>query len=470
VIHGRADEVFIWRWRTQEAGRGVDSPPVPQGLTVLATVRPGEETRLRDVLRPIGDDIRGRTLKDAAGRPHIDFNRSSRIHFARFAILDDLDRGPDRKRLLYSSNYDGDLDSHVDDLIAITSDMDAIWGCCEGYASRAQFGAFVRAHTCEPDAFYIAFRDETVEDIQQSIALRRQVRSLLDTPSAGRLATILPILSRREPAWVRVVRHATRTAGRSLGAAIARTIQALPLGVDLLRAIVRCGFKNVYAGTLRLIASLDRYVVFRGVNRLTRNRLPPQKSVYSSVALDNSSVPAPTVPGDEIPSAQDDLSPTFREDVVTQNQLTLITVVRDGQADRVRAVMAAIDSYAKRLAAPGSLIGISTIHFVRWLVIDDGRRLMMISDYDGSWESYIDEFAELILSGLDAIWETSYGYPPDGARDLPAFKRFLRSHQVPSEVFYSAYPEETVLNIVNDRALANACAAMAEHIGALQQL
>ena len=172
----------------------------------------------------------------------------------------------------------------------VNGDVD-VRGCCEGYASRAQFGAFVRAHTREPDAFYIAFRDETVEDIQQSIALRRQVRSLLDTPSAGRLATILPILSRRESAWVRVVRHAIRTAGRSLGAAIARSIQALPIGVDLLRAVVRCGFKNVYAGTLRLIASLDRYVVFRGVNRLTRNRLPPQKSVYSSVALDNSSRP-----------------------------------------------------------------------------------------------------------------------------------------------------------------------------------
>jgi hypothetical protein len=186
--------------------------------------------------------------------------------------------------------------------------------------------------------------------------------------------------------------------------------------------------------------------------------LPPVKSAYSSVVLDNCAIPVPIVPGDEIPSGPDRLSPAFREDVVTQNQLTLITVVREGQADRVRAVMSAIDSYARRLAPPGSLIGISTIHFVRWLLLDEGRRLMMVSDYDGSWESYIDEFAELILSGLDAIWETSYGYPPDGARDLPAFKRFLRSHQVPSEVFYSAYPEETVLNIVNDRAFARACA------------
>jgi hypothetical protein len=51
----------------------------------------------------------------------------------------------------------------------------------------------------------------------------------------------------------------------------------------------------------------------------------------------------------------------------------------------------------------------------------------------------IDEFAEMILSGLDAIWNTSLGFPPDGARDLPAFKRFLRSHQVPAERFFSAH-------------------------------
>ena len=126
--------------------------------------------------------------------------------------------------------------------------------------------------------------------------------------------------------------------------------------------------------------------------------------------------------------------------------------MRPGSADRVRAVLAAIDSYAKRLAPPGSLIGVSTIHFVRWLLIDDARRLVLLSDYDNSWESYIDEFAELILSGLDAIWETSLGYPPDGARDVPALKRFLRAHQVRADVFYSAYPDDTVLNIVDATA------------------
>ena len=88
---------------------------MPQGLTVLATIRFGEEQRLRDILRAIGDDINAKRLMLAAGRPHIDFRRSRTIHFARFAILDDPDRGTNRKRLLYSSNYDGDLDAWVVD-------------------------------------------------------------------------------------------------------------------------------------------------------------------------------------------------------------------------------------------------------------------------------------------------------------------------------------------------------------------
>jgi hypothetical protein len=191
------------------------------------------------------------------------------------------------------------------------------------------------------------------------------------------------------------------------------------------------------------------------LNRITRNAMPPRRSPYSSVALDHCAAAEPLEPGDEVTA---DMAhqppPAFREDVVAQNQLTLVTVVRPGHVNQVRAVMAAIDSYAKRLSPPGSLIGISTIHFVKWLVIDDGRRLLMVSDYDGSWESYIDEFAQMILSGLDAIWTPSYGYPPDGARDLPALKRFLRTHQAPSEVFFSAYPNQTLLNIADDRAFA----------------
>ena len=424
---------------------------------MLAAIRPGDEERLRDALRPIGDDIRGSRLNDASPRPHIDFSRSRTVHFARFALLDDPDRGPSRKRLLYSSNYDGDLDEHLAELLAVTSDLDAVWGCCEAYSGPAGFGDFVRAHQRTPEAFYIAFRGESVTRIQGYIALRRQAQPLLDAApaSAQSVAGILANLPRAAPAAVASRRAGTVAA--NMPAALRRLLRALPVVVDLPRAIARYGFANVFLGARRITASLDRYAGLRWFNRLTLNPAPPSDSIHSSARLDGCAAPAPVVAGDEVPSAQDRVPATFREDVVAQNQLTVLTVVRPGQADRVRAVMAAIDSYARRLAPDGSLIGISTIHFVRWILLDEGRRLMMVSDYDGSWEAYIDEFAEMILSGLDAIWETSFGYPPDGARDLPAFKQFLRNHQVPSEVFYSAYPDETVLNIIADRAFARAC-------------
>ncbi|MEO8256512.1 MAG: hypothetical protein ABI868_04120 [Acidobacteriota bacterium] len=430
-------------------------------MTVLAAIRPGEEAALRDVLRPIGDDVKGRRLAPGAVPPRIEFGHSRRIHFARFAILDDPDRGRDRTRLLYSANYDGDLDSHLAELIAITSDMDAIWGRVEGYTGIEAFAPFIRAHAQKPEAFYIAFRDETVARLHDAIAFRRGAPPLIDAPGAS-LTTLVPRLAAAAPAWA-------RSRARPFRVAIARLLRALPIAADLFVAVARFGVGNVFHGGQRLIASLDRYRLFRWLNRLTGNRLPPRRSVHSSVWLDHCTAAVPSVPGDEVPSGPGrQMPPAFREDAIAQNQLTLVTVVMPGQVDRVRAVMAAIDSYAKRLSPPGSLIGISTIHFVKWLVIDNGRRLMLISDYDGSWESYIDEFAEMILSGLDAIWETAYGYPPDGARDLPAFKRFLRSHQVPAEIFFSAYPEETVLNAVNDRALVQGCAGAAD--GALAGL
>lgn len=403
---------------------------VPQCLTVLAPIRQDQEAGLRQLLRAIGDDINGKDLAAGRARPHIAFSRSRRIHFARLAILNDPDRGADRSRLFYTSIFDGSLNDHLEELVAITSDMDALWGACEGYPGTRDFRSFITAHAEEPAAYYIAFRDESVESICNAIDRRRQRHTVQDGDGNG-----------SDPA----VSHPHRDG------LVGRALRAVPIVIDVVRAVGRSGFGNVYHGTSRIVASLDRYLLFRLFNWITRNRIPPLESPFSSLVLDQRAPFAPLVPRDEIPTRIVAGGPALREDTVAQNQLTVVTAIDPARLDRVRAVMAAIDSYARRLAPPGSLIGISTIHFARWLVIDEGRRLLFVSDYDGSWESYIDEFAEMILTGLDAIWETSFGMPPDGARDLPAFKRFLRSHQVPSDVFFAAYPEETVLNIALDR-------------------
>ena len=157
----------------------------PRCLTVLAPIRPGEDDALRAVLRAIGDDIKGQGTPSVTGQPRVDFARSRRTHFARFAILDDPDRGAGRTRLLYGSVYDGTQAEHVAELIDITSNPDGIWGRCEGYTGAGGFLAFINAHACEPEAYYIAFRDETVESIRHATAVGRNGGPLEPVTSRG---------------------------------------------------------------------------------------------------------------------------------------------------------------------------------------------------------------------------------------------------------------------------------------------
>ena len=122
-----------------------------------------------------------------------------------------------------------------------------------------------------------------------------------------------------------------------------------------------------------------------------------------------------------------------------------------------------MDSYSRVWAKSGSLLGMSTIHFVRWMPIDhdsDGvpRRFLMLSDYDNAWDAYIEEFVEMIRTGMDAMWTSindaeGNGYLKAGSYDVAAFKQFLRAHQINASIFYSAYPHQTVLNITEDRGI-----------------
>jgi hypothetical protein len=425
---------------------------MPACLTVLAPIVPGREDALRATLAAIGQDVGSRRLGEAPARLHVHFTRCRLVHFARFAVLDDPDRGPGRFRLLFASNYDGSLTEHLGELQAATTDMDGLWGACEGYGGAMEFEAFVRRHALQPEAFYIAFPTAGAHGSRRSLHVRRLLEQHLDREGPSFLADATG--ATRAERWPGLYDELVAARPPRRAPWPRRIGRMLEAGV---RMLLRHGPLALLIGLRRITASLRRVPLARLFNWLTANAMPPLASSWSRVVIDSASPCQPLEPGDDVASVHAAGRLPFREeDAVAQNQLTLVTSIRAGGRRQVEAVLALIDAYSKHLAAPGSLIGISTIHFVRWLVIDDGRRLMMLSDYDGSWEAYIDEFAEMILSGLDAIWGTALGYPPEGARDLAAFKRFLRCHQVPASVFYSGYPDSTVQNLVRDLPLADA--------------
>ncbi|MGH9278722.1 MAG: hypothetical protein ACRD12_11560, partial [Acidimicrobiales bacterium] len=138
----------------------------------------------------------------------------------------------------------------------------------------------------------------------------------------------------------------------------------------------------------------------------------------------------------------------FKEQVVVQNQMTNLTILKPGHQAYVRVALAFTDFLAKYGYPPGELAGVHTIHFARWVLLDGGRYLLFQGNFDGSWENYMGDFVDKIAWGLDAIWGSTIGYPSAGMRDIDAFKRYIRERQFIPQATYSAYPMQTVLNIV----------------------
>jgi len=104
----------------------------------------------------------------------------------------------------------------------------------------------------------------------------------------------------------------------------------------------------------------------------------------------------------------------------------------------------------------GKLGNIPTIHFARWVRIDGGKRLLFFSNYDGSWESYLGDFIDKASVGLTGVWSNTRWFPRAlmllfrGAKDEQRFKAWTRTHQIYTDVWYSAYKTLSVRNILNN--------------------
>jgi hypothetical protein len=145
-------------------------------LTVLTPILEGHEQPLAEHLGALGDG-------DASP-----LARVPGTHIARWVIIDEVkyqgagQRRHDKlsaPRLLFSSNFDGDLDAYLEGLrTGMAAEADAIWGHCRDYRGHGDAGAFrdyMRSHQLEAALFFAAYGEQTVADVRRNVALRRQL-------------------------------------------------------------------------------------------------------------------------------------------------------------------------------------------------------------------------------------------------------------------------------------------------------
>jgi hypothetical protein len=125
------------------------------------------------------------------------------------------------------------------------------------------------------------------------------------------------------------------------------------------------------------------------------------------------------------------------------------------------AVLYVINWVARHIFTRGGLGRIGTIHFAHWVLIDDNRRAFFCSNYDGGHEAYMDDFINKAGFGLNLSFSSAIAYPETdwlikkGAwREMP-FKRFQRWHQIPTDVWYKAYPGLTARDLARNTRIRN---------------
>jgi hypothetical protein len=402
--------------------------PHQEALTIVAPIRPGEVDAVKRTLGTIPEHVDGWDV--------IRFDQLPRVHFARVVVFDettDVDGTPIGAQLSLMTNVDAPMEAHLDDLTRTAgAGLDQVFEGCVGYPdaprrSPAARLAFLRRFRREASAFYVNGPGRSVEQILGEEALRRGIGGFLDSadfsresPEAvrdrikdfvGRQSHLQWALRPAEPpsfAWR--VRHFLHLVGHG-----AIGVLALPLAIPLapvLLALLRSHEKRDVPDTSQATAE--------SVDRL---RSDEDYWVHNQVIAAGSFKPG-----------------LFR-------QLTTTVILRT------------TDFACRHIYNRGFLSGLNTIHFARWVPLDDGRRMFFSSNYDGSLESYMNDFIDKAAWGLNAIFSNGDGFPRTsflfcgGIRDEKAYKRFLPTRQVQSRVWFSAYPHLTTKNIANNAAI-----------------
>jgi hypothetical protein len=152
-----------------------------------------------------------------------------------------------------------------------------------------------------------------------------------------------------------------------------------------------------------------------------------------------------------------------QEDQIVQNHLAGMVLVKPGmlRGFTMCAALWLLKSLVPIIGWNGYLGSMRTIHFAHWTLIGNNCRLLFLSNFDGSWQSYLDDFVDKAHGGLTLAWGNCVGFPRtrfsyfEGATHGTQFKNWARQSQTQSLLWYSAYPDLTVNQITRNAAIVD---------------
>jgi hypothetical protein len=328
--------------------------------------------------------------------------------------------------LVYMADVDGTVAGHLRSLAESSPGaVDALFGTCAAYPVDPTPGtrmAWLLAHTLRPAARYVHHAGRTVAHKHDQARLHATLREIVESgevavtgPAAGlRTRLRAAVLRRADSAWA-----SKPPAERTLLEEVADSL-------------------HLYAGlgavTLLAPVAIPAAAVWLLLVRLQELRDTQEEGVPDQAHVD---------------------AVRRHEDHGAQNAFTAVGEVKPGVVRKLtmRVALAGLDFANRHAYARDDLAGVDSIHFARWVLLDDNRRMVFTSSYDGSLESYMDDFISRLSWGINLVFSNGVGFPRarwlvlDGSRDEISYKHYLRRHQVPTPVFHSADSRHTARNL-----------------------
>lgn len=415
-------------------------------LTLLTPVKKERLGKLYSILENINKDIQAGTEKE--------FKKVNTLHYARWFILcrhsfRDEPAVPITDRLVFSSNFDGNEDDHLTELATVlTNYLDQLYDCCEGYPAVHERSIesrknFLKQCNVKTAAFFVGAPGRTKPQIEQEEVLHNHIWNFINKNKwDGKSAVEVHRAIREE------INAKPEFDWSKQKAKVGKVQWHILLAYGLLIVLV-----------LPLMIPFILYIFF-----------------FHELRDKKTTMTMSTVPDSNIARLEQD------EDIFQQNQFTQVVVMKPGFARSLNfwIWMLRTKVLAGKMFVKGKLLNIPTIHFARWVRIDNNKHVLFFSNFDGSWQQYLGDFIDQSGWGLSGIFSNTVNFPKThfmgllgivpgmpvtfpgskfiltgGAYDEEHFLAWSRSTQLPTQVWYSAYPHLSIKNVNNNTIIRN---------------
>jgi len=399
---------------------------------VADAIRDGQLDALRTLLASM-NQLPGHANPNNALLP---FGRFDRLHVARFVILEATTANDITEFGLLPYSWQptlalvGDCDGDGDDFLAelcvhANSGLQKIFAHCVHFPTPApNLLRWMRQHSHQPSANYVNWAGRTVVQVREEAALHQRLTT--------HLHAAVNEIGREDVRALRQHLLSKVEFDKHEGRLTLTPEDSTPVGWGLRNLVSKFAYPFVLLLLSPLLILLAPIYLWR---LRTHESNDPEVVVR--------------------PAAEHSHALSVQEDHDVSNQFNVFGDIKPGwfRLLTLKSALALLNYTSRHIYRRGYLTRVRTIHFARWVLLDNNRRLYFASNYDGSLESYMDDFINKVSWGLNLVFSNGVGYPDTrwlikgGAENEHKFKYTLRRHQLPSAVWYKAYPGLTAFDL-----------------------